>query len=263
MLIRYIRVAVKALIFLILLFGFLFTTSLNNLFIRKTKPRLIISSKLSSFFSKLTLFVLGFDVRSQAFNVERKNSENFLIVSNHLSYMDTFILASQLNCIFIAAKDGVQEQFPLGWVTKNSGGIFIERKIRSNIRAEINKIKNILNDGFNVVLFPEGTTSDGVEMLKFRSPFFSSVFNSNINILPVCICYKKLNGDPISEDNINLISYSGKIGFFEHFFRMLSFKNIEVLITFLDIIESKSFKSRKELTNSTYNKIYEFYKTES
>ena len=215
----------------------------------------------SSFFSNLALHLLGFKINTNKFS-KFEDTDNYLIVSNHLSYMDMFILSSKMNCVYIAAKDGAQEQFPLSWITKNSGGIFIDRRNKGTMKEEILKIKDVLNNGFNVVLYPEGTTSDGSKMLKFRSPFFSVVYKSELKILPVCINYKKINGETVTNKNRSLVCFAEDISFFKHFFRLLTLKRIDALISFLDIVDPKEYKSRKEISEITFNKINEFYKSE-
>ena len=88
------RAVVKLLIFIVLIISYLLVTTLNNLIVRDYKYRVSIASKLSSFFSKISLVVMGFRIKSHSFNSEIFKNQNFLIVSNHISYMDEFIISS-------------------------------------------------------------------------------------------------------------------------------------------------------------------------
>src|SRR6266446_9871372 len=83
-----------------------------------------------------------------------------LLVCNHLSYLDVIVLSSIGPCIFVAKRDVAG--WPLfGWLAKAAGTIFVDRENRLSSPAVVDLVRAALASGSVVVLFPEGTSSDG------------------------------------------------------------------------------------------------------
>ncbi len=181
-----------------------------------------------------------------------------MVVCNHLSYLDIFVIYSVLPSVFVANSE-LEEEFPLGAVTKYGGGIFVERRNRSRLIDDMDNISSVLDMGLNIVLFPEGTTSDGEAVTAFKAPFLKSAINTGANVLPLCINYNKIDGRPLDKENKNLIFYYGSITFFEHFFRLLKLKSIDVELEALEEIKVNPKMTRKELSQIAYDKISSAY----
>ncbi len=254
----FLRKYTKALFTFLLVITFLLVSSFVDLVIRDKKKKLEYFSKIAPFYSKLALIVWGVHVETTGLNKLISKKENYLIVSNHLSYIDIQVIYSVVSSVFIANSE-LKEQFPLGAVTKYSGGVFVERRNRASLMKDIKNIRDILSMGFDMVLFPEATTSDGEKILKFRTPFITSAIQSNINIQPICIKYKKINGSEITDSNKHLVYFYGGIGFFEHFFRMLELRSISVEVRELETIEVTPQSSRKEISDLAYKRISDAY----
>lgn len=185
--------------------------------------------------------------------------KNYLILSNHLSYLDIFILFSEFPASFIASIDEVREMFLLGRVTELSGGYFVERRNRSTLRADIEAIAGILRLGINVVLFPEGTTSTGEGVLPFKTPLVSAAEKAGVEVLPVCIRYTKIDGEDIGPDNRDLVYFHGDMEFFSHVGKLLNVKRIDVEVLVLEPLSASSAGSRKDLSEEIYNAISAAY----
>lgn len=185
--------------------------------------------------------------------------KNYLILCNHLSYLDIFIISSFFPASFIASVDEVRNTFLLGKVTELSGGFFVERRKRSGLRAEIESISELLKMGINVALFPEGTTSNGERVLPFKTPLISIAQKAGTDILPLCIKYRRINGEEINARNRDLVYYYGDMKFFDHFFDFLSVGSVDVELTMLESIDPLSGASRKELAASAFNSINSAY----
>jgi len=233
-------------------------SSFVDLIIRDKRKKLHYFSKIAPFYSQLALIVWGVHVDTKNLNKLLNSNENYLIVSNHLSYIDIQVIYSIVSSVFIANSE-LKNVFPLGAVTKYSGGVFVERRNRASLLKDIENIKDILNIGFDMVLFPEATTSDGEKILKFRTPFLISAIESNVNIQPICIRYKKINGEDITTSNKHMVYFYGGIGFFDHFFRMLELKSITVELEELETIEITPESSRKEVSDLAYKRISDAY----
>jgi 1-acyl-sn-glycerol-3-phosphate acyltransferase len=231
---------------------------LTDVFVRNKRRKLIYLSKITSTVSKIGLKLLGVKVDVKNYENLSKSDKNCLIISNHLSYVDIFMISSLIPSIFIANSE-LKEEFLLGKVTRFSGGVFVERRNRTNLLEEIEKISNLLKEGFNVVLFPEGTTSNGERVLPFKTSFLDSAIRSNVDILLVCIKYRKINDEDVNPKNRDLVFYHGGMKFFEHFFKLLSLKSVNVELTFIERIAANSYLSRKELAKLAFDTINSAY----
>jgi 1-acyl-sn-glycerol-3-phosphate acyltransferase len=96
----------------------------------------------------------------------------FLLVSNHLSYVDIIVLGSRLPARFVA-KAEVRRWPLLGPICRGIGTIFIDRSDRRDIPRVLAEIEAALARGEGVILFPEGTSSSGEEVRAFRSPLLA------------------------------------------------------------------------------------------
>ena len=258
MLITFIRKWTKAFMFFLLVISFLGISYSVDLLVRDKRKKLRHFSKIASFCSKLALIIIGVHVKTKNLHKLKNKNENYLIVSNHLSYMDIFVIYTVIPSVFIANSE-LKEQFPLGAVTKYSGGVFVERRNRASLLSDMSNIKDILDIGFDMVLFPEATTSDGSEILKFRSPFLAPAIEGGVDILPICLKYHDLNGSPISDSTKEIVYFYGGITFFDHFFRLMEQKSISVELEELKEIDVKSSGTRKEISDIAYKRISDAY----
>jgi len=96
-----------------------------------------------------------------------------LLVCNHLSYLDIIVLSSIRPCIFVAKRDVAG--WPLfGWLAHAAGTIFVDRQRPLATAFAVNRIRAAIATGLPVVLFPEGTSSDGSTVLPFKSSLLES-----------------------------------------------------------------------------------------
>jgi 1-acyl-sn-glycerol-3-phosphate acyltransferase len=96
-----------------------------------------------------------------------------LLVCNHLSYLDIIVLSSIRPCIFVAKRDVAG--WPLfGWLAHAAGTIFVDRQRPLATAFAVNRIHAAIAAGLAVVLFPEGTSSDGSTVLPFKSSLLES-----------------------------------------------------------------------------------------
>jgi len=255
---NFIRQPIKTLFFFLIVVSFLLVSFLTDLIVRDRKKKLICFSRIASFSGKMSLMLFGVKINLKNLDGYLKSDRNFMIVCNHLSYLDIFIIYSVIPSVFVANSE-LEGEFPLGAVTKYGGGIFVERRNRSRLLDDMNNISSVLDMGLNIVLFPEGTTSNGENVAPFKAPFLKSAINTGTNVLPLCINYKKINGESVKRDNKNLIFYYEDVSFFEHFFRLLKIKDIEVDLEALEEIEVNPKMTRKELSQITYDKISTAY----
>jgi 1-acyl-sn-glycerol-3-phosphate acyltransferase len=90
-----------------------------------------------------------------------------LLVCNHLSYLDIIALCALRPCVFVAKSE--VGRWPLfGWLARSAGTIFVERLRKADCARVVRQMNHALERGMLVVLFPEGTSSDGTTVLPFK-----------------------------------------------------------------------------------------------
>ena len=176
-----------------------------------------------------------------------------LLISNHASWIDISILSSLTNISFIAKSEVAK--WPLfGFLARMQDTFFVERR---SIKAAVQKedIRNILLKGKRLVLFPEGTSSDGNRVLKFKSSLFSVAENNSENYLvqAVTICYKGINGLPMSRSERPYIAWWGDMNLMHHLWNILTFNRVDILVIAHQPIENIS--DRKILSELAWKQV--------
>ena len=121
-----------------------------------------------------------------------------LLVSNHLSYLDIIVLSSIQSCVFVAKHDVVK--WPLfGWLAHAAGTIFVDRERRFSSPKVVDGIRHAIAGGSVVVLFPEGTSSDGSTVLPFKSTLLESAVQLRSPIAAASIEYALNDGSVADE----------------------------------------------------------------
>ena len=116
-----------------------------------------------------------------------------LLVSNHLSYLDIIVLSSIQPCVFVA-KHTVASWPLFGWLAKVGGTVFVDRDRRFRARKSVDIIEGAIAAGSVVVLFLEGTSSDGSTVLPFKSALLESAVELRCPIAVASIDYALNDG---------------------------------------------------------------------
>ena len=240
-------------------FVFVFLTTF--LIILKTFLQLFTKSKsqkIIQIFHKLLLWLININVevlgKSNLINVPK------LYVSNHLSYLDIPVLGSTLNGRFIA-KNEISNWPIIGNLSKVGNTIFINRNL-SFLKTNRSIILDYISRGDNVILFPEGTTSDGIRVLNFKSSLLASLEQKNILIQPIVINYISINGLPLNRWLKPIVAWYGDMDFKPHLINILKLFSIKVKITFLPPLNGKDFTNRKHMTYALHRAIDSIYSNE-
>ena len=184
------------------------------------------------------------------------NNPPILYVCNHASYLDILILGSIFKTSFVAKKE-VAKWPLLGVLAKLQNTIFIDRKI-SSIKSQENKILLHLKKKKNLVIFPEGTSSDGNQVLPFKSSLFN-IYEGNLDIkIPVqtvTIIYKKINGISLMKNQRKKITWHSDMDFIPNSINLLKKLNLEVEVIFnKEFLPNKKY-DRKKIALQCWNKI--------
>ncbi|MGB9642106.1 MAG: lysophospholipid acyltransferase family protein [Candidatus Ratteibacteria bacterium] len=205
-----------------------------------------------SYFSKICLKFLGTRVKKSA-DISRFQNKSYFIVSNHVSYMDILIISSLFPASFITSVEVARDIF-LGTIARLGGSLFVERRKKSRLVKDLESVSDVLKGNLNVVLFPEGTSSNGEKILPFKKTLFRAAIEHGIPVLPLYLRYVSIDGMPVSNNNRDLIYWYGDMKFFPHFMSLLKLNSIDTELIVLPEISSTS-KSSHQLASIAFQAI--------
>lgn len=209
--------------------------------------------------SRAAMRSLGFEVTTFGYDPKIHGTDNFLVVANHLSYLDVFLMAAELPTLFVTSVD-MGEKPILGHVCRIAGCIFVERRNRTTIEKDIEQMTEALKNGLNVTIFPEATSSDGADVLPFKKSLLMSSVFAGKSILPIAIKYTEIDGEPFTRANHDKICwYRDDQPFTDHFLKLMRGKNVKVEIHFLPIIKTSPTSTRDELQAQAYKTVRDCY----
>jgi 1-acyl-sn-glycerol-3-phosphate acyltransferase len=218
----------------------------------------VISLKICAWYFRFFLNIMNICVDVRGYNrIDKKN--NYILVANHLSYIDVFIIGSLFDTKFVAA---VEMTYPpiIGTIPRSCRHILIERNnfTLKHLKKTLFKMNETLRKGFNVALFPETRTTDGVMMLPFKPLLFKCAVTSGKNVIPLCIKYREINNRTISPKNRDMVLWYGDMTFFSHLLRLCSLKSVKAEVTVMEEIKSIDF-SVSDLSRKAFETIRKEY----
>jgi 1-acyl-sn-glycerol-3-phosphate acyltransferase len=207
----------------------------------------------TSFIARQMLRAFGITVKvNHPANLNILDTSNHLIVANHVSYLDIVVLSSIYPFVFITSLEMLETPF-LGDITRVGGSLFTNRKKYTSLPQEINNFAEALTKGFNVVLFPEGTSTNGETIREFRKSLFQTSIIAEKPVLPICVRYRTLDGKPFkTQAERDIVCWYGDMTFIPHFFRLLGHK-IEAGVNVLDPIPYDPDINRQQLCYSVHS----------
>ncbi|MGB7243835.1 MAG: lysophospholipid acyltransferase family protein [Sulfitobacter sp.] len=123
-------------------------------------------------------------------------TQHGIVVANHSSWLDIFVLNAAKRVYFVS-KSEVARWPGIGWLARATGTVFIERD-RKHARAQAEVFQTRLLVGHKLLFFPEGTSTDGLRVLPFKSTLFAAIFTENLRdriwVQPVTVNYRSPKG---------------------------------------------------------------------
>lgn len=177
--------------------------------------------------------------------------KNYFIVANHMSYLDAPILAAFRPGAFVTSME-MRAVPVLGLITELGGCLYVERRSREKIQNEISSIETALKQGFNVIVFPEATSTNGEKVLQFKRPLFAAAIKTGTPVLPIVIQYESINGVPVTVANRDSLCWYGDMSFGPHFIGLLAQKKIKVRIKILPEIPVTENSCRDRLMDASF-----------
>lgn len=173
-----------------------------------------------------------------------------LFVSNHVSWLDILVLTSELPHAAYVAKREVASWPLFGYLAKLHDAVFIERKANRTADHR-DQMTERLAKGDNLILFPEGTSHDGLRVLPFKSSFFSlaekKVRGQSLPVQPVAITFNRHNGLPVMRRTMAVYAWVGDQALVEHLWKFLHAGPANVVLEFLPPVTIEDFASRKRM----------------
>ena len=179
---------------------------------------------------------------------EQSRDESVLYVSNHVSYLDIFVMGF-IRAYFIA-KSEVASWPILGPLARFQNTLFFERKAGKS-RAQLNVMQEHLQSGKSLTLFAEGTSTNGAEVKAFKSSLFEAANSENaevrVAIQPITMVYTHYNGRPMDQALRDNYAWYATMPFTGHFFNVLSItKKVDAKVHFHQVCYLDEFESRKQ-----------------
>jgi 1-acyl-sn-glycerol-3-phosphate acyltransferase len=172
-----------------------------------------------------------------------------LFVANHVSYLDVPVLGALIDAVFVA-KAEVAGWPAIGWLARLHGTLFIARA-RRQTPGQTAAIARRLDEGESVLVFPEGTSSDGRRVLPFKSALFAVAerrpVGAEFSVQPISIAYVGDGGGPLGAGARALYAWYGDMTLLDHLFTVLGLPGVAVEVVFHDPVPASGFASRKDL----------------
>jgi 1-acyl-sn-glycerol-3-phosphate acyltransferase len=172
-----------------------------------------------------------------------------LLVCNHLSYMDVLVLASLAPSMFVAKRE-VKSWPVMGLLAQLGGTLFIDRQRRTHVGKMNDEILTALDDGALVVVFPEGTSSDGRSVLPFKSSLLEPATQQKHPLIIGRLRYTLADGK-----NDEAVAYWGEAVFFTHLLNLLSQDKVRASVRFAPVSDHSS--NRKTLAQQLHAAVVE------
>lgn len=152
----------------------------------------------------------------------------FILVANHLSYVDIALLASRADAVFIA-KSEIASWPLVGLLCKSVGTLFVNRSLRRDVPRVVGEIDRVLANGQGVVLFAEGTSSGGTEVLPFRPSLLEVAARQSTPVSCASLSYRTgSEADPAR----SRVCWWGDMPFAPHAWRLLTLPGFDATLTF-------------------------------
>lgn len=191
--------------------------------------------------------------------IGKQSYNSTIFVSNHISWTDILVIQSVLDIIFVAKSD-VKKMPGLGFLAGIANTVFIDRNPQK-ISKDSLILKKKIEKGELICFFPEGTSTDGLRVLKFKSGFFQLLFDGIYNqnkyikkVQPLSIYYK-VNNKNLSKD---FYGWWGSMSIISHITKILCLSSGSVELRFHDSLNSEEFNDRKEIALAAENTIAKY-----
>lgn len=211
---------------------------------------------------RLVLNALGFRVHVKG---EMSADRPLFIAANHISWTDIMVIGSVAPVSFIAKSETAGWPF-IGWLARMQRTVFIERERKRKSGEQASEIARRLADGDPMVLFAEGSTSDGNVILPFKSTLFGAAKMAidegsadRVVIQPLAIAYTRLHGMPMQRVHMPIATWIGDTDLVPHVRKLLKEGAIDVELRFGEPFEFTPATKRKSISGRAERQVRELH----
>ncbi|AWJ88527.1 1-acyl-sn-glycerol-3-phosphate acyltransferase [Azospirillum baldaniorum] len=205
--------------------------------------------RIPRFYHRVCAAILGIGVVVRG---ERATDGPVLFVSNHSSYLDITVLGSVIPGSFVAKSEVAGWPF-FGALAKLQQTVFVERKARSGVEKQRDELGARLDAGDSLILFPEGTSSDGNRTLPFKTALFAvaarRIGDRPLTVQPVSIAPTRLDGIPMGIAFRPCYAWYGDMDLAPHLWTVFTLGRMTVEVEFHPPVTIDGFSSRKALAD--------------
>jgi 1-acyl-sn-glycerol-3-phosphate acyltransferase len=223
--------------------AFMFPIELVFWLLRWQRPR----ARIAQCFFAGMLRILGIRVTTLG---KASKLRPLMIVSNHASYLDVFIIGAQLPLSFTPKRE-IRRWPVIGFLCVLADCIFVERR-PAHMEEAREEMGHRIREGRVLCLFPEGTTSDGKTLKPFKSGFLSLAQDFALPVQPASLAYTHIGAAPVRDDQRELVAWVGEeTTFFGHFAKLLMMPGIRASLQWHTPLNLADFDDRKALTKAS------------
>jgi len=201
---------------------------------------------------RVLLYIVGIRVRVVGAPVRDRA---VLLVSNHVSWADILVIGSIMPVAFIA-KAEVRKWLLVGITAEIQRTVFVDRTRRQQTGDAVAEIGQRIASGTSMVLFAEGTSSDGNHVLPFRSALMGAArevgarSESGILVQPMSVSYTNINGIPMGRQYRPVIAWYGDLDFMPHIKGLMDTGAVDAVVTYGEPLMADGSTDRKVMAKT-------------
>jgi 1-acyl-sn-glycerol-3-phosphate acyltransferase len=187
--------------------------------------------------------------------------QGVLLISNHVSWVDITVLSAVAPVSFVAKQEVASWPF-VSWLAKLQRSVFVDRNRRNEVGEKANEILDRLAAGDHIVLFAEGTSSDGNSVVPFKTALFAAAkpvdgprMGAKVSAQTLALTYPKIYGLPLCRRARHVVAWYGDMDLASHAWRLLGLGPIDANIRIGPPVPLDSFPDRKALARYAEEKV--------
>ncbi len=180
--------------------------------------------------AKAMLWIMGVKTRFEGPIPKNAGDEDepYLLVANHLSYIDIPLLLTRLDARFLA-KSEIASWPILGLLARSTGTLFVDRSRKRDLTRVMDEVKGVLSRGPGVIVFPEGTSTDGSQIDRFKPSLFEVPVETGVPVRVASLHYHAPHGP---KEAWEAVCWWGDDPFAAHFLAFLKQRRTIATVTF-------------------------------
>lgn len=192
----------------------------------------------------LSICGVQLEVQHPADGQQLRQVSNAMIVANHVSWLDIFVINTHQPCRFVAKAD-VRDWPLIGWLSSKAGTVFLARGNRREVRRIYAGLVDAVHAGERVAFFPEGTTTEQGKLLPFHANLFEAAIEAAVPLQPYALRYLDASGAPHPA-----VAFIGDMSFAQSISAILKARQIRAELVRLPVIETAG-AHRRELAQAS------------